>query len=162
MLLAISAVAIPQLATHSHSNHTYAGMVLLILFVIGDRILAATWMLMVAIFLYAHLASYQLGVAIVTDIGDKTVADGLLRWQVAANAFLTTWMAVEPATTVLSVAMFACVLVVLWRLLLVRVETSAGPTQGHPAEVGGRCVGDVRKTMKSTRTDGLGRLTELP
>jgi hypothetical protein len=149
VLMTMAALAIPQLATHAHSNHTYAGIVLLIPLLMTDRIIRIGWILMVGVMFYAHLAAYQLGRAVVlaTDapvyrpgpvwvqnlgaVQDASTHDGLLIAQGAVNAFVTQLAPVEPFVTVLSVVMFAAVVCVLWRLLdgrsVLRVTSDPDP-----------------------------------
>jgi hypothetical protein len=135
VLMTMAAIAIPQLATHAHSNHTYAGVVLLIPLLLTDRMIRIAWILMVGIFFYAHLAAYQLGRAVVlapdapmdraatiwgrnlSAVQDASAHDGLLTIQGAVGAFLARVAPVEPVVPVLSVVMFAAVVCVLWRVL---------------------------------------------
>lgn len=112
LLVTLAALIVPQLAPHAHLNHTYAAAVLLIPFIVGKRQLVAFWSVIVAVMLYAHLATYQLGV--VPDIHER---DGLLQLQSEANALLVRHVPLEPAVTVLSIVVCAASVAIVWCLV---------------------------------------------
>jgi hypothetical protein len=131
LVLAFSSLLIPQLVTRAHENHTYAGLVLLIPFAIASRRVLLTWSAMVGIHFYAHLASFQLGRAIVLPqlfLGDAQAQplisqiqavlatrtyEPLLQFQGSVNQLLAQYLPLEPVVSVLSVVQFICLVLVL-------------------------------------------------
>lgn len=61
LVLALSAIAMPQLNTRMHINHAYAGLVLLIPFACANRKVYFLWVVMVAIHFICHLTTFRFG-----------------------------------------------------------------------------------------------------
>ncbi len=136
LILAFSSVVIPQLTTHAHINHTFAGLVLLVPFVLARRRMLVPWISMIAIHLYSHLAVYQLGRSIVVPEMYLDFAPAqpllmrvnaalatqaytpLLQFQENINQFLRHYLPVEPVVSQLSVLQFLCVLVLVREMVL--------------------------------------------
>jgi hypothetical protein len=132
-VLVAGAVIVPQIATHAHINHTYAGMVLMLPWVIGRSVATRLWMLVVAVLFYAHLAAYQLGRSVVLpeyvplhESGRRLFAmvqaaaplhsDPLLAFQSMANQVVSLLAPVEPVVTFLSIVEFVAIVVLLVQL----------------------------------------------
>jgi len=134
LILAFSSLVIPQLGTRAHINHTYAALVLLIPIALANRRIMFSWIGMVAIHLYSHLAAHQLGRTVVLPqmfqdylpaqplIARINAAlltqpyDSLRQFQMNANQFLERYLPNEPIVTVLSILQFVCVVVIIYEM----------------------------------------------
>lgn len=155
-VLAFASLAIPQLGTGAHINHSYAALVLLIPIALGDRRIALAWGILVATHFYSHLASYGLGLSSVIPqyptavplaqslIARMTPASfaGLSSFQDAANHWIEACLPREPVISVLSAANLACTLVILRGMLAAGAGAStaaaAGPAPAAVAAAAGR------------------------
>lgn len=131
LILAFSSLVIPQIVTRAHINHTYAGLVLLIPLAIANRRIMLSWIGMVAIHLYSHLAAFQLGRSVVLpqmfsdyapaqrflfQLNDALVRQpykSLLQLQDSANQFLVPYLPGEPVVTLLSLVQFVFVVLIM-------------------------------------------------
>ena len=134
-VIAFSALVVPQIATHAHINHTYAGLVLLIPIALGNRRVLLPWVTMMGIQFYTHLIMYGIGLAIVVPgtFGNFAPArllvesiyatrqeyGALLQFQGTVNQFVQDrliYRPLEPVLSLLSVIQFVCVLIVIREL----------------------------------------------
>jgi hypothetical protein len=148
LVLAFSSLVIPQLTTHAHINHAYAGLVLLIPFVLAQRRMLVPWVVMVAIHFYSHLAVYQMGRGLIRPekffdnapaqvllarVNAAIVAQpygALLQFQNGINQAIRSSMPVEPVISQLSVIQFLCVLMIV-REMFIFVRAGFGTCSGR-------------------------------
>jgi hypothetical protein len=154
LVLVFGSLAIPQLATRAHMNHTYAGLVLLIPLAIIRRPVFLAWLAMVTVHWYAHISVLGLGrsplsigiplenlppsVAGLLNRIDAGSYPLLLQFQEHANRLIERLPA-DPVVSVLSFVQFAALAFVLWELFVrmgqsgpVRVldrQSSRSPTE---------------------------------
>jgi hypothetical protein len=133
LVLVTASLLLAQFGTRSHINHTYAALTLLIPFALSNRRALASWIIMIGVNFYGHLASYGLGrslvmpqsfgdaltaqplVAQIRQVIEVTPSDVWLRWQSGANQLLST-LPKEPLISVLAAVQFICTLVILKEL----------------------------------------------
>jgi hypothetical protein len=165
LMLAFASLVFPQLGVHAHINHTYTALVLLIPLAIGNRRILSCWVVMIAIHLYTHLATYQLGRSTVlpssrldyptaqpllSQINAALSADpyaSLLSVQNAVNQFLQRYLPQEPVITVLSAVQFVCVLIVIREMFtgLRETEPIAAPRSVLPNTTSPRFVDSLSR-----------------
>ncbi len=135
LVLAYASLAVAQIGTRAHINHTYTALVLLIPLVVGRRWLLVGWLSMVAVQFYAHLATYLVGRPVVLPQFLRDPAppqplisaiqqalavqpyDRLLQVQGRANDLITGALPIEPVVALFSLAHAVWALYTLLRLL---------------------------------------------
>jgi hypothetical protein len=136
LILAIGSLAVSQLGTRAHINHSYAAFVLLIPLVASHWRRFGAWLVLTLSLFYAELAGYGLGrdgvlptyqplPELARALTARMTPDawpGILQFQVQANQFIRTFLPQEPVVTILSGVMFLCV---VWLLRELFLETRA-------------------------------------
>jgi hypothetical protein len=134
LVLVFGSLAIPQLATRAHMNHTYAGLVLLIPLAINRRPVLLAWLAMVTVHWYAHISVLALGqstlstgiplehlppsAAVLLNRIDTESYPLLLQFQGQANQLIGQFLPAYPVVSLLAFVQFAALSFVLWELFV--------------------------------------------
>jgi hypothetical protein len=134
LVLVFGSLAIPQLATRVHMNHTYSGLVLLIPLAIIRWPVFLAWLAMVTVHWYAHISILGLGrstlsigipvenlppsAAVLLNRIDTESYPLLLQFQEQANRLIGRFLPADPVVSLLSFGQFAALSFVLWELFV--------------------------------------------
>jgi len=135
IVLTLGTFVMSQFGPRAHISHSYVAMVMLVLFVVRDRVMLWLWVAMCAALGLAHLSTFQFGSAVVfLDSSDWfrypqagplidairqlpafTTPDALLRFQAGVNGYLAA-LPGQRAISIMSLPVFFLAAAMLWRL----------------------------------------------